>query len=309
QRLLFSDVEAPSPEFSTQSHQLAQAIRDDVQSECSRRIAHRLKVTLFGLKGLWLFGKASEACLALLARPPKVAQAKLIAPLSVLVSTRSSVANVMGSFMLTFVNRRITNAAADKLCNTFASKLNAEDVQFKRNLELLSIRAANAYPCFQAYERSKEAKKRSYRDCTGDEPRLCKKRPGANIGYGHTQTTHEWFNDLIKGNVADAANRHEWKWQGLDVVCNLCSLRLLHSKNRKVIAARALTPCGADGPARFTGVHESHNLVLKGQLWFCTKCGGQYSLTKGTVSAKLKACCTQRMDKRSKMWPEEPGGD
>ena len=32
-------------------------------------------------------------------------KAKLIAPLSVLVSTRSSVANVMGSFMLTFVNR------------------------------------------------------------------------------------------------------------------------------------------------------------------------------------------------------------
>ena len=47
-----------------------------------------------------------------------------------------------------------------------ARVLKAEDVQFKSILELLSIRAAkmlfskgaDAYPCFQAYERSKEAK-------------------------------------------------------------------------------------------------------------------------------------------------------
>ncbi|CAE7835700.1 unnamed protein product [Symbiodinium sp. CCMP2592] len=169
--------------------------------------------------------------------------------------------------------RRDTNAVADKLCNDLAHKLanhqgartlHAEDAVFEATLELLSGRAAKvltsqgdeAHPCVKSFEAAKAAKKQASQVDIGGKPRLCRKRIGANVGHGHTQSQAEWFLTLV--HRAQDASGHSWRWQGLDLSCERCSLKLLHSKNRKVLEARAATPCGADGPATFDGVHATH---------------------------------------------------
>lgn len=127
--------------------------------------------------------------------------------------------------------------------------------------------------------------------------RTCKKKLGANVGHGHTQTRDEWFTSLAQeGGVS----KHQWVWQGPNLACNRCGWKLLSAKPRKVLVERENTPCGADGPAKFAGVHASHDMQLQGQLWLCVQCGGAYSV-HGVISAKLKSSCSTRRDPRSKV--------
>ena len=214
--------------------------------------------------------------------------------------------------------RRDLNEVADKLCSDFANKLvchvsakalHAEDVQFKSTLENLSGRAAKilvsqgaeAHPCYQAFERLKADKKQEGRHSGhADLPRPCKKRFGANVGHGHTQTMQEWFSALVSAAGDVGQSGHKWEWQGLNIACSKCSLKLLHTKNRNALKTRSDTPCGGDGPASFAGVHQTHVMELFGQLWKCSQCGGQYSLTN-EVTAKLSLQCTKKKDKRSQV--------
>ena len=217
--------------------------------------------------------------------------------------------------------RRTTNDVADKACSQFANSLldpkyassvQERDVTHRKILELLSTRAAKvlgaknqeAHPCVKAYQNFKDARAQSLSQQVGEGKSGSVKKvagrtrvPGSNIGHGHTQTCQEWFAQLV---AEGSDSPHQWQWQGLDLTCEKCGLRLLHSKNRKVLQQREATPRGADGPGQFEDVHSSHNMQLQGQLWKCTQCGGQLSL-HGKPSSKLQTACARRKDPRSKV--------
>ena len=213
------------------------------------------------------------------------------------------------------------NQTADALCGKFAhglvdanfvDKLRKQDTVAEQVLcclasrveTILSAKSPNQHPTITkgikhgqvTQECDISAMNGTARPLPGVQ-RTCKKKIGANVGHGHTQTRDEWFTSLVNEG---GLSKHEWAWKGPDLVCNRCGWKLLHAKNRKFLVERENTPCGADGPAKFAGVHASHDMQLQGQLWLCVQCGGAYSV-HGASSAKLKSSCTTRRDSRSKV--------
>ena len=183
--------------------------------------------------------------------------------------------------------RRITNDVADNACSQFAnslldpkyaSSMQEGDATHRRILELLSTRAAKilgaknqeAHPCVKAYQNFKEARAQSLSQQAGEGNSGSVKKvagrtrvPGSNIGHGHKQTCQEWFAQLV---AEGSDGPHKWQRQGLDLSCEKCGLRLLHTKNHKVLQLREATPCGANGPGQFQDVRSSHNMQLQGQM-------------------------------------------
>ena len=218
--------------------------------------------------------------------------------------------------------RQVTNAVADEACSSFAgslvdagfaAKMHELDTVHRKVLDVLSARAAKilgakklaAHPCVKAYLELKEAqaaKKSAQAETDADkkDSKTSQKKQravGTNVGHGHTQTYQEWFEQLIQGT---STSSHKWKWSGLDLKCERCGFKLLHTRNRKVLQQREATPCGADGPGLFQSVHISHHMQLQGQVWMCTQCGGLLSL-HGETSKKLLNSCSFRKDSRSKV--------
>ena len=213
------------------------------------------------------------------------------------------------------------NQTADTLCGkfahelvdaTFVDKLRKQDTVAEQVLcclasrveTILSAKSPNQHPTITkgikhgpvTQECDTSAMTGTAKPLPGVQ-RTCKKKIGANVGHGHTQTRDEWFTSLVNEG---GLSKHEWAWKGPDLVCKRCGWKLLHAKNRKFLVERENTPCGADGPVKFAGVHVSHDMQLQGQLWLCVQCGGAYSV-HGASSAKLKSSCTTRRDARSKV--------
>ncbi|CAE7325820.1 unnamed protein product, partial [Symbiodinium sp. KB8] len=213
------------------------------------------------------------------------------------------------------------NQTADALCGkfahelvdaTFVDKLRKQDTAAEQVLcclasrveTILSAKPPNQHPTIiKGTKQGQVTQECETSAVTGTAKplpgvqRTCKKKIGANVGHGHTQTRDEWFTSLVNEG---GLSKHEWAWKGPDLVCNRCGWKLLHAKNRKFLVERENTPCGADGPVKFAGVHVSHDMQLQGQLWLCVQCGGAYSV-HGASSAKLKSACTNRRDARSKV--------
>ncbi|CAE7947685.1 unnamed protein product, partial [Symbiodinium sp. KB8] len=218
--------------------------------------------------------------------------------------------------------RQVTNEVADEACSSFAgslvdaglaARMRELDTVHRKVLDVLSARAAKilgakklaAHPCVKAYLELKEAqaaKKPAHAETDADkkDSKTSQKKHravGTNVGHGHTQTYQEWFEQLTQGTTT---SNHKWKWSGLDLKCERCGFKLLHTRNRKVLQQTEATPCGADGPGLFQSVHVSHNVQLQGQVWMCTQCGGLVSL-HGETSKKLLNSCSFRKDSRSKV--------
>ena len=218
--------------------------------------------------------------------------------------------------------RQVTNEVADEACSAFAgslvdaglaARMHELDTVHRKVLDVLSARAAKilgakkhaAHPCVKAYLELKEAQattKPAQAEAVADnkDSKTSQKKHrgvGTNVGHGHTQTYQEWFEQLTQSTTT---SNHKWKWSGLDLKCERCGFKLLHTRNRKVLQQREATPCGADGPGLFQNVHVSHHMQLQGQVWMCTQCGGLLSL-HGETSKKLLNSCSFRKDSRSKV--------
>ena len=72
---------------------------------------------------------------------------------------------------------------------------------------------------------------------------------------------------------------HAWKWQGPNLVCEACGLKLLHTKPRIQLEQRCKAPCAARETVRYEGVHATHQLVLRHQTFQRSLCGGVLSIT------------------------------
>ena len=205
--------------------------------------------------------------------------------------------------------RQQVNDLADKLCGEKAAELARPDARAasqyqdhcsKKAQEFLASRAEkiltavgeNQHPVYKVFLQEKQARK--HPEATA---RPCKKRIGSNIGRGHTTTQQEWFQELVRTKSV-----HAWEWEGHNLRCAQCQLKLLHTKNRKTLEALAAHQCAHQGRVAIEGVHVTHVLKLLGtrQLWLCEGCGGQLSLKTQTVSQKLAAACSFKKDSRCK---------
>ena len=205
--------------------------------------------------------------------------------------------------------RQQINDLADKLCGEKAAELAHPDVRAasqykdhcsKKAQEFLASRAEkiltaigeNQHPVYKVFLQEKQARKSN--EATS---RPCKKRIGSNIGRGHITTQQEWFQELVRTKLV-----HAWEWEGLNLRCAQCQLKLLHTKNRKTLAALAAHQCTHQGRVTVEGVHVTHVLKLLGdrQLWVCEGCGGQLSLKTKNVSQKLSVACSFKKDPRCK---------
>ena len=205
--------------------------------------------------------------------------------------------------------RQQVNDLADKLCGEKAAELarpearaasQYQDHCSKKAQEFLASRAEkiltavgeNQHPVYKVFLQDKQARKNPEANA-----RPCKKRVGSNIGRGHTTTQQEWFQELVR-----TKSIHAWEWDGLNLRCAQCQLKLLHTKNRKTLEALAAHQCVRQGRVAVEGVHVTHVLKLLGtrQLWVCEGCGGQLSLKTRTVSQKLAAACCFKKDSRCK---------
>ena len=197
--------------------------------------------------------------------------------------------------------RQQVNDLADKLCGEKAAELARPDARAasqyqdhcsKKAQEFLASRAEkiltavgeNQHPVYKVFLQEKQARKNPEAAA-----RPCKKRIGSNIGRGHTTTQQEWFQELVRTKSV-----HAWEWEGHNLRCAQCQLKLLHTKNRKTLEALAAHQCAHQGRVAIEGVHVTHVLKLLGtrQLWVCEGCGGQLSLKTQTVSQKLAAACS-----------------
>ena len=205
--------------------------------------------------------------------------------------------------------RQQVNDLADKLCGEKAAELTCPDSRAasqyqdhcsKKAQEFLTSRAEkiltavgeNQRPVYKVFLQEKQARK--HPEATA---RPCKKRIGSNIGRGHTTTQQEWFQELVRTKSV-----HAWEWEGHNLRCAQCQLKLLHTKNRKTLEALAAHQCVHQGRVAIEGVHVTHVLKLLGtrQLWVCEGCGGQLSLKTQTVSQKLATACSFKKDSRCK---------
>ena len=205
--------------------------------------------------------------------------------------------------------RQQVNDLADTLCGEKAAELartearaasQYQDHCSKKAQEFLASRAEkiltavgeNQHPVYKVFLQDKQARKHPEANA-----RPCKKRVGSNIGRGHTTTQQEWFQEMVR-----TKSIHAWEWDGLNLRCAQCQLKLLHTKNRKTLEALAAHQCAHQGRVAIEGVHVTHVLKLLGtrQLWVCEGCGGQLSLKTRTVSQKLAAACCFKKDPRCK---------
>ena len=205
--------------------------------------------------------------------------------------------------------RQQVNDLADKLCGEKAAKLarpearaasqyhdhcskKAQEVLASRAEKILTAVGENQRPVYKVFLQDKQARKNPEANA-----RPCKKRVGSNIGRGHTTAQQEWFQELVR-----TKSIHAWEWEGLNLRCAQCQLKLLHTKNRRTLEALAAHQCVHQGRVAIEGVHVTHVLKLLGsrQLWVCEGCGGQLSLKTQTVSQKLAAACCFKKDSRCK---------
>ena len=168
----------------------------------------------------------------------------------------------------------------------------AQEFLASRAEKILTAVGENQHPVYKIFLQDKQARKHPEANA-----RPCKKRVGSNIGRGHTTTQQEWFQELVR-----TKSIHAWEWDGLNLRCAQCQLKLLHTKNRKTLEALAAHQCAHQGRVAVEGVHVTHVLKLLGtrQLWVCEGCGGQLSLKTRTVSQKLAAACCFKKDSRCK---------
>ena len=146
--------------------------------------------------------------------------------------------------------RKQVNERADELCGQLAASLvraadkevlRLSDSNSKKAQEFLAGRAEkiltatgnNQHLVYKAFLQRKQTVKV---ECV--EKRPCRKRPGTNVGRGYEITQQEWFQKLVKEKPG-----HDWQWDGLNLRCGQCQLKLTHTKNRKNLQALAENEC------------------------------------------------------------------
>ena len=158
--------------------------------------------------------------------------------------------------------------------------------------KILTATGDNQHPVYKAFLQRKQTVKV---ECV--ETRPCGKRPGTNVGREYEITQQERFRQLVKEKPG-----HDWQWDGLNLRCGQCQLKLTHTKNRKNLQALAEHACTQQGRVHVEGVHAAHVLKLHGvrQLWVCEGCGGQMSLSTKLISQKLSVACAVKKHPRCK---------
>ena len=112
--------------------------------------------------------------------------------------------------------------------------------------------------------------------------KVCRKKLEASSGGNREQTCAEWFDRLTRDDTQPPA----WKWQGPNLACEACGLKLLHTKPRIQLEHRCKVRCAARETVRYEGVHVTHQLALRNPRFQCSICGGDPSMC---------VCCCQKL--------------
>ena len=104
--------------------------------------------------------------------------------------------------------------------------------------------------------------------------KVCRKKLEASSGGNREQTCAEWFDRLTRDDTQPPA----WKWQGPNLACEACGLKLLHTKPRIQLEHRCKVRCAARETVRYEGVHVTHQLALRNPRFQCSICGGDPSV-------------------------------